>query len=172
VTFRSRSRPVERKTAPPTKGGVGKTEANRRLGGLGLSHRDDPDIQMAALKIVERFRKWTDRCRCVVTGARTGQYITFNGKEYQVVVHWAHVLRTRGAWSWDFGATLPLVDLYHTIEERTPDFFALRGMDVERLAHAHAVKYFREHPDDARWVILNAQVADVIALATEGLEAA
>lgn len=181
MSFRAKSRLVAKPKGAPKNaaqlGGIGKTEASRRLGGLGLSHRDDPDVQAMALAIVERFRKWTDRCGCIVTGLHTGQYLTAKGIPgipdglYQVVVHWAHVLRTRGAWSWDFGATLPLVDLYHRIEERTPDFFALRDMSAEQLAHDHAVKFFKEHPKDARWVVLSAMDADAVRLAEEGLEA-
>lgn len=165
-----KSRVIERKTTRPS--GIGKREENRRLTSLGLSRRDDESIVNKALAIVERFRRWTNQQPCAVTGWRTGERREYAGQWYAVFVQWAHVLRKRGAWAADFGITLPLFDVLHTIQERTPDFFESRRMDASVLARAHAIRFFREHPDDARWIAEHANDGVVIELATEGLEAA
>lgn len=151
--------------------GLSKAERNRRLVSLGLSRHDDEALQTAALAIVERFRKWTDRAPCCVTGWRTGEVHELEGQRYQVFVQWAHIQRTRGAYGADFGNAVPLVDLLHRQQEHDAWFFARRGLVAGVLAHAHAVRFFAAHPDDAAWIIQHAADGDVVALATAGLEA-
>lgn len=163
-----RSRPL-----PPRKPrahGIGSRERNRRLLALGLSRHDDDVLQAEALAIVERFRQWTNRQPCVVTGWRSGERREFEGRWYLIGVEWAHVVRTRGAFAEDFGCAVPLVDLLHRQQEGNPRFFAVRGMNAAGLAEAHAVKFFAEHPDDARWIVEHAADGDAVALARKALE--
>ena len=164
-----KSRPLPPRKAPIR--GVSKQERNRRLTSLGLSRHDDADVQDEALAIVERFRAFTNKCPCVVTGWRSGEVHDWKGQPWKVFVQWAHVVATRGSWAGDFGVTVPLVDLLHREQEVDPDFFAKRGVDPVVLARVHAVRFFAAHPDDARWMLEHAVDGDVLALAREGLEA-
>ena len=144
-------------------------ERNRRLGALGLSRHDEEAVQGEALAIVARFRAWTHLEPCCVTGWRTGEVHEFEGQSWQVVVEWAHITGTRGAFNPDFGCAAPLVDLLHRRQEDDPAFFAKRDLDPAMLARLHAVRFFAAHPEDARWLLEHANDGDVLALAREGL---
>lgn len=157
---------------PRPKNGTGMYWVNRRLTSLGLTRHDDEETRNVALAIVERFRQWTDRQKCLITGKRTGEHYEHDGQRYRVVVHWCHVLRTRGAWAADFGTTVPMIDLLHARQEREPDFFSRRGMDPAVEARQSAVRFFREHPRDADWMMQHANDGTVIQLASEGRAAA
>jgi len=144
-------------------------ERNRRLGALGLSRHDEEAVQGEALAIIARFRAWTHLEPCCVTGWRTGEVHEFEGQPWRVVVEWAHITGTRGAFNPDFGCAAPLVDLLHRRQEDDPAFFAKRDLDPAMLARLHAVRFFAAHPEDARWLLEHANDGDVLALAREGL---
>lgn len=144
------------------------TERNRRLVSLGLSRHEDEGIVQEALAIVERFRVWTQHERCCVSGYRAAEVHDYQGAEWIVGVEWAHVVGTRGAWTSDFGATVPLWDLLHREQHRDPTFWAKRDLDPAVLARLHAIRFFAAHPEDADWVIQHANDRGVIALAQAG----
>lgn len=171
---------IQSRPMPPRKAamrGPPKQESNRRLTSLGLSRHDDDEIQTEALAIVERFRVWTGQQPCVITRWRTGEVHEFKEhpshpiRLWKVVVQWAHIVATRGSWAGDFGVAAPLCDLLHRRQEDDPAFFSAKGLDPILLAKAHAIHFFRDHPDDATWLLRHAVDGDVLSLAQAGLEA-
>jgi hypothetical protein len=170
VTFRSRSRPVEHKTAPPTRDGLGKRERNRRLAGLGLSYHDDEAIQKAALAIIERFRRWTIARPSALSGLQPGQTFMADGVEWIVGrIDPAHQ-DSRGSFGCDIGNVLPLTDYEHDRSHRNPDYLAANGMPSPmRLARTYGLRFLSEYPKDAAWIIEHANDGDVIALAKEAV---
>jgi len=170
---RLKSRPLQRRTrlSKQAVGRLPKREAVRRLASLGLSLHDEESVVTEALAIVARFRRFTQDSACCVTGWRTGEVHDYQGGPWQVVVQWAHITGTRGAWHGDFGVAAPLCDLLHRWQEDDPEFFAKRDLDPLQLAKAHALRFLEAHPDDARWLLEHAADGDVLALAQASIGA-
>jgi hypothetical protein len=150
--------------------GPSKTDRIRRLLALGLPKHGDEDEEKAALAIVARFLAWTATRPCAASGWRPGELHEYQGQEWIIGVEAAHVVETRGHFGGDLGCVVPLCTLLHREQHRDPTFWTRRHLDPLILARAHAVRFFREDPAAADWIIAHAQDGDAVALATAGLE--